>query len=38
MINEAVYALSEGVGKAEDIDAAMKMGANHPMGPLALRT
>jgi len=36
MINEAVYALSEGVGKAEDIDAAMKMGANHPMGPLAL--
>ncbi len=36
MINEAVYALSEGVGKAEDIDAAMRMGANHPMGPLAL--
>ncbi|MBP2675752.1 MAG: 3-hydroxybutyryl-CoA dehydrogenase [Deltaproteobacteria bacterium] len=36
MINEAVYALMEGVGKAEDIDAAMKMGANHPMGPLAL--
>lgn len=36
MINEAVYALSEGVGNAGDIDAAMKMGANHPMGPLAL--
>jgi len=36
MINEAVYALMEGVGKAEDIDAIMKMGANHPMGPLAL--
>ncbi|HEY5995896.1 MAG TPA: 3-hydroxyacyl-CoA dehydrogenase family protein, partial [Candidatus Deferrimicrobiaceae bacterium] len=33
---EAVYALMEGVGKAEDIDAIMKMGANHPMGPLAL--
>jgi len=36
MVNEAVYALMEGVGKAEDIDAAMRMGANHPMGPLAL--
>jgi 3-hydroxybutyryl-CoA dehydrogenase len=36
MINEAVYALMEGVGKAEDIDAVMRMGANHPMGPLAL--
>ena len=36
MINEAVFALSEGVGKAGDIDAAMKTGANHPMGPLAL--
>jgi len=36
MINEAVYAVMEGVGKAEDIDAAMRMGANHPMGPLAL--
>ena len=36
MINEAVYALMEGVGKAEDIDAIMRMGANHPMGPLAL--
>ena len=36
MINEAVYALMEGVGEASDIDAIMKMGANHPMGPLAL--
>ncbi len=36
MINEAVYALMEGVGKAEDIDAILRMGANHPMGPLAL--
>ena len=36
MINEAVYALMEGVGTAEDIDAIMRMGANHPMGPLAL--
>jgi 3-hydroxybutyryl-CoA dehydrogenase len=36
MINEAVYALMEGVGSAEDIDAIMRMGANHPMGPLAL--
>ncbi len=36
MINEAVFALMEGVGKAEDIDAVMRMGANHPMGPLAL--
>jgi len=36
MINEAVYALMEGVGGAADIDAIMKMGANHPMGPLAL--
>ncbi len=36
MINEAVFALMEGVGKAGDIDAAMRMGANHPMGPLAL--
>ncbi len=36
MINEAAYALMEGVGKAADIDAIMKMGANHPMGPLAL--
>lgn len=36
MINEAAYALMEGVGTAEDIDSIMKMGANHPMGPLAL--
>ena len=36
MINEAVYALMEGVGTAEDIDAILRMGANHPMGPLAL--
>ncbi|RLB72136.1 MAG: 3-hydroxybutyryl-CoA dehydrogenase [Deltaproteobacteria bacterium] len=36
MINEAVYCLFEGVGKAEDIDTVMKLGMNHPMGPLAL--
>lgn len=36
MINEAIFALMEGVGTAEDIDAIMRMGANHPMGPLAL--
>ena len=36
MINEAVYALFEGVGKAEDIDQIMKLGTNQPMGPLAL--
>lgn len=36
MINEAAYALMEGVGAAEDIDAILRMGANHPMGPLAL--
>lgn len=36
MVNEAVGILSEGVASAEDIDAAMKLGANHPMGPLAL--
>jgi len=35
-MNEAVYALYEGLGKAEDIDAIIKMGANHPMGPLEL--
>jgi 3-hydroxybutyryl-CoA dehydrogenase len=35
-MNEAVYILYEGLGKAEDIDAIMKMGANHPMGPLEL--
>ena len=36
MINEAVFMLQEGVASAEDIDTAMKLGANHPMGPLAL--
>jgi len=36
MINEAVYALFEGVGSAEEIDQVMKLGMNHPMGPLAL--
>ncbi|MGO9316138.1 MAG: 3-hydroxybutyryl-CoA dehydrogenase [Syntrophobacteraceae bacterium] len=36
MINEAVYALYHGVGKVEDIDTVMKLGMNHPMGPLAL--
>lgn len=36
MINEAVVVLSEGTATAEDIDTAMKLGANHPMGPLAL--
>ncbi len=36
MINEAVYALFEGVGTVRSIDAALKLGANHPMGPLEL--
>ena len=36
MINEACYALLEGVGTAEAIDQVMKLGMNHPMGPLAL--
>ncbi|TET46847.1 3-hydroxybutyryl-CoA dehydrogenase [candidate division TA06 bacterium] len=36
MINEAVWCLNEGVAKAEDVDAVMKLGMNHPMGPLAL--
>ena len=36
MINEAVFALFEGVGTAADIDQVMKLGMNHPMGPLAL--
>jgi 3-hydroxybutyryl-CoA dehydrogenase len=36
MINEAVFCLFEGVGKAEAIDEVMKLGMNHPMGPLAL--
>ena len=36
MINEAFYALMEGVAKPEDIDTAMKLGTNQPMGPLVL--
>mgnify|MGYP006280628225 CR=1 FL=1 len=36
MINEAVFLLNEGVASAEDIDKSMKLGANHPIGPLAL--
>ncbi len=36
MINEAAFIYSEGIASAEDIDTAMKLGANHPMGPLAL--
>jgi 3-hydroxybutyryl-CoA dehydrogenase len=36
MINEAIYTLYEGVGNVEAIDPAMKLGANHPMGPLEL--
>jgi 3-hydroxybutyryl-CoA dehydrogenase len=36
MINEAVYCLYHGVGAKEDIDTVMKLGMNHPMGPLAL--
>jgi 3-hydroxybutyryl-CoA dehydrogenase len=36
MINEAIYALYEGVGKVGDIDTAMKLGTNQPMGPLEL--
>jgi len=36
MINEAVFALQEGLASAEDIDQAMKLGCHHPMGPLAL--
>ncbi|MFY0734320.1 MULTISPECIES: 3-hydroxybutyryl-CoA dehydrogenase [Aurantimonas] len=36
MINEAIYVLYEGVGSVESIDTAMKLGANHPMGPLQL--
>jgi 3-hydroxybutyryl-CoA dehydrogenase len=36
MINEAVYCLYEGVGSAEAIDQVMKLGMNHPLGPLAL--
>ena len=36
MLNEAMFLLMEGVASREDIDAVMKLGANHPMGPLAL--
>ncbi len=36
MLNEAIFALHEGLATAEDIDKGMKLGANHPMGPLAL--
>ena len=36
MINEAIFVLQEGVASAEDIDKAMMLGANHPIGPLAL--
>jgi 3-hydroxybutyryl-CoA dehydrogenase len=36
MINEAIFALGEGLATAEEIDQAMKLGANHPIGPLAL--
>src|SRR5688500_11521123 len=36
MINEAIYALMEGVGTADSIDTVMKLGMNHPMGPLTL--
>jgi 3-hydroxybutyryl-CoA dehydrogenase len=36
MINEAVFALQEGLATAEDIDTGMKLGCNHPIGPLAL--
>jgi 3-hydroxybutyryl-CoA dehydrogenase len=36
MINEAIFALQEGIGTPESIDQVMKLGMNHPMGPLAL--
>ncbi len=36
MVNEAIGLVAEGVASPEDIDTAMKLGANHPMGPLAL--
>lgn len=36
MLNEAIFALGEGIGSVTDIDAGMKLGANHPMGPLTL--
>jgi 3-hydroxybutyryl-CoA dehydrogenase len=36
MINEAIFVLGEGLASAEEIDAGMKLGCNHPIGPLAL--
>jgi 3-hydroxybutyryl-CoA dehydrogenase len=36
MVNEAVFTVMEGVAKPEDVDAAMRLGANHPIGPLSL--
>ena len=36
MVNEAFFALMEGVAAAEDIDRGMRLGTNHPMGPLTL--
>ena len=36
MMNEAIFALDEGIATAAEIDNAMKLGANHPIGPLAL--
>ena len=36
MLNEAMFVLYEGIGNVNDIDQAMKLGANHPMGPLEL--
>jgi len=36
MINEAIFALGEGLATAAEIDEAMKLGGNHPVGPLAL--
>jgi 3-hydroxybutyryl-CoA dehydrogenase len=36
MINEAIFALQEGLASAEDIDNGMRLGCNHPVGPLAL--
>ena len=36
MINEAIFVLQEGLASAPEIDAGMKLGANHPVGPLAL--
>jgi 3-hydroxybutyryl-CoA dehydrogenase len=36
MINEAIFVLQEGLASAEEIDAGMRLGCNHPIGPLAL--